>query len=99
MNYARRVRPFSTMVRPLGFRRDLALRLMAPDRSKPRFSGSRRTSSAPDDVELATGVDIARSFEGLQSDRIASLLYRTGVPETRRTPHKQPVSNHSPDPP
>src|SRR5271157_4835862 len=72
MNYARRVRPFSTMVRSLGFRRDLALRLMAPDRCKPRFSGSRRTSSAPDDVELATGVDIARSFEGLRSDRIAS---------------------------
>src|SRR5271157_1112807 len=27
MNYARRVRPFSTMVRPLCFRRDLALQL------------------------------------------------------------------------
>jgi len=77
MNYARRVRPFSTMVRPLGFRRDRALRLMAPDRCKPRFSGSRRTSSAPDDVgnKLATGVDIARSFEGLRSDRTASLAF------------------------
>ena len=48
---------------------------MAPDRCKLRFSGSRQTSSALDDVELATGVDIARSFEGLRSDRTASLVF------------------------
>jgi len=48
---------------------------MAPDRCKPRFSDSRRTSSAPDEVELATGVEVARSFEGLRSDRTASLAF------------------------
>src|SRR5271157_1317884 len=80
MNHARRVRPFSTMVRPLGFRRDLALQLVVPDPGRLGFrvrgeTRQRRTTLNSRPMSTLPFLRVASA----RPDRLASLFEPTSL--------------------